>query len=38
MLTKQKTLLGRDTWMENRRVREPKRTALLLGLQSQVLG
>ena len=38
MLTKQNNLLGRDTWMENRSVREPKRTALLLGLQSQVLG
>ena len=27
-LTKQKTLLGRSTWEENSRVREPRRTAL----------
>ena len=38
MLTKQKTLLGRDTWTENRRVRELRKTASLLGLHSQVLG
>ena len=34
MLTKQ-TLLGRDTWVESSRVREPWRTALPQGWQSQ---
>ena len=28
MLTKQETLLGRGTWVESSRVREPRRTAL----------
>ena len=28
MLTKQEILLGKDTWVESRRVREPRRTAL----------
>ena len=28
MLTKQEILLGRDTWVESSRVREPRRTAL----------
>ena len=37
MLTKQETLLGRGTQAENSRVKEPKRTALPRGLQSQVL-
>ena len=27
MLTKQEILLGKDTWVESRRVREPRRTA-----------
>ena len=31
MLTKQKTLLGRGTQVENSRVREPRRTALPRG-------
>ena len=37
VLTKQETLLGKDTWAETRRVREPCRTALSCGSQSQVL-
>ena len=36
VLTKQEILLGKSTWMESSRVREPRRTALLRGLQSQV--
>ena len=36
MLTKQEILLGKGTWVENSRVREPRRTALR-GSQSQVL-
>ena len=28
MLTKQEILLGKGTWVESRRVREPRRTAL----------
>ena len=28
MLTKQEILLGKGTWVERRRVREPRRTAL----------
>ena len=32
MLTKQETLLGRGTWVETSRVREPRRTALPRGL------
>ena len=31
MLTKQETLLGRGTWAESNRVREPKGTALPCG-------
>ena len=38
VLTKQETLLGKGTWVESRRVREPRRTALPHGLQSQVYG
>ena len=37
MLIKHETLLGRHTWVEIRRVREPRRTALPCGLQSLVL-
>ena len=37
VLTKQETLLGRGTWVESRRVREPWRTALPRGSQSRVL-
>ena len=37
MLTKQEILLGKGTRVESSRVREPRRTALPLGLQSQVL-
>ena len=37
VLTKQETLLGRGAWAENRRVREPRRTALPCGSRSQVL-
>ena len=37
VLTLQETLLGRGAWVESRRAREPRRTALLCGLQSQVL-
>ena len=37
VLTKQEILLGKDTPIESRRVREPRRTALLRGLQSWVL-
>ena len=37
VLTKQETLLGSGTWVEGSRVREPRRTALLHGSQSQVL-
>ena len=36
-LTKQEILLGNATWVERSRVREPGRTALPHGLQSQVL-
>ena len=35
MPTKQETLLGRGAWVESRRVRQPRRTALPRGLQSQ---
>ena len=38
MLTKQETLLGKGTRVESRKVREPRRTALPRGLQSQVYG
>ena len=37
MLTKQETLLGRGSWAESRSIREPRRTALPRGSQSQVL-
>ena len=37
VLTKQEILLGKDTRVESSRVREPRRTALSHGLQSQVL-
>ena len=37
MLTKQEIFLGRGTWEESRRVREPRRTPLPGGLQSWVL-
>ena len=36
MLTKQEILLGKGARVESRRVREPRRTALSHGLQSQV--
>ena len=36
VLTKQETLLGKGTWVESSRVREP-RTALPRGLQSLIL-
>ena len=38
MLTVQEILLGRGTWAECRRVREPRRTALPHGSQSRVYG
>ena len=37
VLTKQETLLGKGTQVESSRVREPRRTALLRGLQCRVL-
>ena len=37
VLTKQEILLGKGTWVENSRVREPRRTALPSGSQSWVL-
>ena len=37
VLTKQEILLGKGTRVESNRVREPRRTALPRGLQSQVL-
>jgi len=37
VLTKQKTYLGRDARSESHRLREPRRTALPLGSQLQVL-
>ena len=37
VLTKQETLLGRGARVESSRVREPRRTALPCGSQSQVL-
>ena len=37
VLTKQEILLGKGTRVESRRVREPRRTALLRGSQSQGL-
>ena len=37
VLTKQEILLGKGTWVESSRVREPRRTPLSHGLQSRVL-
>ena len=37
VLTKKEILLGKRTRVESSRVREPRRTALPCGLQSQVL-
>ena len=37
VLTKQEILLGQGTRVESSRVREPRRTALPIGSQSQVL-
>ena len=37
VLTKQEILLGKGTWVESSRVREPRRTALPRGLRCQVL-
>ena len=37
VLTKQDILLGKGTWVESRRAREPRRTALSHGSQSWVL-
>ena len=37
MQTKQKISLGRNVLVESNRIREPRRTALVCGLQSQVL-
>ena len=37
VLTKQEILMGKGTLVESRRVREPRRTTLPLGLQSWVL-
>ena len=37
VLTKQEILLGKGTRVESSRVREPRRTALLRGLQSRIL-
>ena len=36
MLTKEEILLGKDTRVESRRVREPRRTALPCGSKSWV--
>ena len=33
VLTKQEILLGKGTWVESSRIREPRRTALSHGLQ-----
>ena len=38
VLTKQEILLGRGTWVESRRVRGPRGTALSHGLQSRFYG
>ena len=38
VLTKQEILLGRGAQAESRRVREPRKPALLCGSQSQVYG
>ena len=37
VLAKQEISLGKGTWVESRRVREPRRTARPRGLQSPVL-
>ena len=37
LLTKQEILLGKGTWVESSRVRDPRGTALPRGLQSRVL-
>ena len=37
VLRKQEILLGKGTWVESSRVREPRRTALVRGSQSRVL-
>ena len=37
VLTKQEILLGKGSWVESRRVREPRRAALPRGLKSRVL-
>ena len=37
VLTKQEILLGKGTWVESSRVREPRRTVLPHGSKSQVL-
>ena len=37
VLKKQEILFGKGTWVESSRVREPRRTALLCGSQSQIL-
>ena len=37
VLTKQEILLGKGTWVESSREREPRRTALPSGSKSQVL-
>ena len=37
VLTKQEILLGKGTWVESSRVREPRRTALLCSSQCWVL-
>ena len=37
MLTNQEILLGKGAWVENSRVKKPRRTALPCGSQSQVL-
>ena len=38
MLTKQEILLGKGTWVESSRVREPRKTALPHGLGFMVMG
>ena len=37
VLTKQEILLGKGSWVESSRIREPRRTALPRGSQSRVL-
>ena len=38
MLTKQETVLGRGTWVESRRVREPRRTVLPMACRPRFYG